>query len=51
MRGIILIALGGAISIPATLNGNIVSAIILGASIGAILVLIIYYVLERLNNE
>ena len=48
MRGIILIALGGVIQIPATLNGSILAAIVLGVSIGAILsVQIGGYVLER----
>lgn len=43
MKSIWIIALGGAIQIPATLNGNIAAAIVLGVSIGAIITLLIGY--------
>lgn len=52
MKWIWLIVLGGAIQIPATLNGNIAAAIVLGVAIGAILTLLIaYFIMERLSHD
>lgn len=50
MKYIWLIVLGGLIQIPATINGSIAAAVVLGVAVGAIITLLLgYFIMKRVK--